>query len=116
MVVKTIWVLGIESGSSIRATVVVRVFIAVAKHHDERASWEERIYSAYTSTWLFITKGSQDRNSNRAGTWRQELMQKPWRVLLTGLLPLPCSACFLIEPRPRSPGMEPPTMGWALPF
>jgi hypothetical protein len=79
MVVKTIWVLGIESGSSIRATVVVRVFIAVAKHHDERASWEERIYSAYTSTWLFITKGSQDRNSNRAGTWRQALMHRPWR-------------------------------------
>jgi hypothetical protein len=24
---------------------------------------EERVYSAYTSTLLFITKGSQDRNS-----------------------------------------------------
>jgi hypothetical protein len=45
---------------------------------------EERIYSAYTPTFLFITKGSQDRNSHRAGSWRQELMQKPWRVLLTG--------------------------------
>ena len=40
---------------------------------------EERVYSAYTSTLLFITKGSQDRNSHRAGTWRQELMQRPWR-------------------------------------
>jgi hypothetical protein len=28
---------------------------------------------------LFITGGSQDRNSNRAGTWKQELMQRPWR-------------------------------------
>jgi hypothetical protein len=28
---------------------------------------------------LFITKESQDRNSPRAGTWRQELMQRPWR-------------------------------------
>jgi hypothetical protein len=40
---------------------------------------EEGVYSAYTSTSLFITKGSQDRNSHRAGTWRQEVMQRPWR-------------------------------------
>jgi hypothetical protein len=26
---------------------------------------EERVCSAYTSTLLFITKGNQDRNSNR---------------------------------------------------
>jgi hypothetical protein len=29
---------------------------------------EERIYSAYTSTLLFIPKGSQDRNSHGAGS------------------------------------------------
>ena len=40
---------------------------------------EERVYLAYTSALLFITEGSQDRNSNRAGTWRQELMQRPWK-------------------------------------
>jgi hypothetical protein len=40
---------------------------------------EERVYSAYTSTLLFITKGSQDWNSHRRGTWRQVLMQRPWR-------------------------------------
>jgi hypothetical protein len=26
-----------------------------------------------------------------------------------------CLACFLIEPRTIGPGMEPPTVGWALP-
>ena len=31
-------------------------------------------------------------------------------MLLTGLLPLPCSACFLLEPRTTSPGMAPLTM------
>ena len=36
-------------------------------------------------------------------------------VLLTGLLPVACSACFLIELRTTSPGLAPPTMGWALP-
>ena len=40
---------------------------------------EERVFSAYTSTLRLITKESQDRNSHRAGTWRQELMQRPWR-------------------------------------
>jgi hypothetical protein len=63
---------------------------------------------------LFITKGSQDRNSHRAGTWEQEMMQRPWRVLLTGLLPMACSACFVIKPRTTSTGVAPPTMGWAL--
>ena len=43
---------------------------------------EESVYSAYTSILVFITKGSLDRHSNRAGTWRQELMQRPWRSVV----------------------------------
>jgi hypothetical protein len=38
---------------------------------------KERVYSAYTSTLLFITKESQDRTSHRAGTWRQRLIKRP---------------------------------------
>jgi hypothetical protein len=45
----------------------------------EKQVVQERIYSASTSTLLFITKGSQDRNSHWVGTWRQEWIQKPWR-------------------------------------
>jgi hypothetical protein len=52
------------------------------------------------------------RNLHRAGTWRQELMQRPWRGATTGSIPLACSACFLIEPRNTSPGMAPPTIDW----
>jgi hypothetical protein len=40
---------------------------------------EERVYLAYTSTLLFIVKGTQDRNSHRVRAWRQGLMQRPWR-------------------------------------
>ena len=40
---------------------------------------EGRVCLAYASTSLSIIKESQDRDSNRAGTWRQELMQRPWR-------------------------------------
>jgi hypothetical protein len=58
---------------------------------------EERVYSAYTSTLLLITKGSQDWNSGRPGS-------KSWcrghgGMFFTGLLALACSACSPIEPR-----------------
>jgi hypothetical protein len=39
---------------------------------------EERVYSTYTSTLLLIIERSQDKNSNRAESWRQALMQKRW--------------------------------------
>jgi hypothetical protein len=32
-------------------------------------------------------------------------------MFFTGLLPLACSACFLIEPKTTSPGMVSPTRG-----
>ena len=35
---------------------------------------DERAFLAYSSTLLFITKGNQDWNSSRAGTWKQELI------------------------------------------
>ena len=57
---------------------------------------EERVSSAYTSTLLFITKGSQDRNSNRVGS--RSWCRACGRMLFTGLLPLACSACSHIEP------------------
>jgi hypothetical protein len=55
--------------------VLVRVYILAQNIMTKKQVGEERDYSAYTSTLLFITKGSQDRNSHRAETWRQELMQ-----------------------------------------
>jgi hypothetical protein len=52
---------------------------------------EERVNSAYISTLLFITKGSQDWNSHRAGTWRQEPIQQScaaYQLASPGLLSL----------------------------
>jgi hypothetical protein len=40
---------------------------------------DEKVYLTHTSTPLSFIKRSQDKDSNRAGTWRQELMKKPWR-------------------------------------
>jgi len=74
---------------------------------------EERVYAAHTCTLLFITKGSQDWNSRKAGS-------SSWcgghgGMLLTDWFPLACSACSLIELKTTSPEMAPPTMGWVLP-
>ena len=69
------------------------------------------MYSAYISTSQFIIKGSQDRNSSKAGTWNQELMQRSWRDAAHWLAPHGLSTYFLIEPRTTSPGMAPPTTG-----
>lgn len=38
---------------------------------------------------------------------------EPWWVLLIGLLPPACSACFLIQPRTTYPGVALPKMSWA---
>ena len=53
-------------------SVLVRVSVAAAVTKEQAG--EERVYSADISTSLFIIDGSQDRNLNREGTWRQELM------------------------------------------
>ena len=48
---------------------LVRVSIPAQNMMTKRQVVEERFYSAYTSTFLFITKGSQDWNSSRSGSW-----------------------------------------------
>jgi hypothetical protein len=70
--------------------------------------------SAYISTLLFITKGSQDKNSYRVGTCRQEWLQKPWKNAAYWLTS-PASLCLLsdrtqdYQPRDSSTHNGPPT-------
>jgi hypothetical protein len=83
------------------------------KHNDEKQVVEERVYLAYTSISLFIIQGSQYRNSDKAGTWRQKLVQRLWsdaaywRVLhgLFSLLPYRMHDCSVIAP---------PIMVWSI--
>jgi hypothetical protein len=65
---------------------------------------EEGVYSAYTSILLFITK--EFMTGTQAG-------QKAGHggMLFTGLLPLACSVCSIIEPKTISPEMAPHTRG-----
>ena len=86
------------------------------KCHSQKQDGEDRVYSAFISTSQSTMKGSQDRNSNRAGPWRQELMQRPWRGAAYWLFLGACSVCFLIENRTTSPGMTLTTMGRTPPY
>jgi hypothetical protein len=65
--------------------------IAATKHHDQ-SNVERKGFSGFHFTGLFIVEGNQGRNSNREGIWSQELLQRPWRALLTGLFPRACLA------------------------
>jgi hypothetical protein len=48
--------------------VLVRVSIPGQNIMTKKQVGEERVYSAYISTLLFITEGSQDWNSSRSGS------------------------------------------------
>jgi hypothetical protein len=50
------------------AVLCLRVSILAQNIMTKKQVGEERVYSAYTSTLLFITKGSQDWNSSRSGS------------------------------------------------
>ena len=65
---------------------------------------EERVYLAYTSTLLFITK--EVRTGTQAG---QEAGADA--EAMEGCSLLACSACSLIETKTTSPEMVPPTRG-----
>lgn len=70
------------------------------KHRDLKHIGEKRVSLAYASTPLFITEGSQAKNSNR---------KNPGGGADAGAL-MASSACFHVEVRTASLGMEPPTM------
>jgi hypothetical protein len=50
---------------------LTRVCISAQNLRTKKQVGKERIYSAYTSTLLIITKETQNKNSHRAGTWKQ---------------------------------------------
>jgi hypothetical protein len=66
--------------------------------------------------WITLSyhRSSLKEVSNRAGTRRQELMQRPWEGPAYWLSPMACLVCFLRQPRTTNVEMAPPKMGLAL--
>lgn len=89
----------------------VRVIIAKIKHCDQKQAGEERVNNGlHFHITVDHNRGHQDRNSNKAGTQRQELMQRPWGAAASWL----ALHGFLTEASTLSSGMAPPTIGWVL--
>jgi hypothetical protein len=57
-----------DRSMNVSMLVLVRVSIPGQNIMTKKQVGEERVYSAYTSILLFITKGSQDWNSSRSGS------------------------------------------------
>jgi hypothetical protein len=76
---------------------LIQGFYSCTNIMTKKQAGEERLYSSYISTLLFITKGSQDWNSSRSGS--SSWCRGHGGMFLAGLLLLACSACSLIEPR-----------------
>ena len=64
---------------------LVRVMFAVRISHDQQKLGRE-VFIWPMLSQNFINVESQDWNSHKAGTWREELMQRPWRSDTYGLL------------------------------
>jgi hypothetical protein len=88
--------------------ILVRVSIP-GQNITKKQVGEERVYSVYSSTLLFISKGSQDWNSKQVR--KQELMQRPWRDVPYWLASPGLLSLLSYRTKTTSPGMAPPTRG-----
>jgi hypothetical protein len=71
----------------------LRVSIPAQNIMTKKQVGEERVYSAYISTLLFITEGSQDWNSGSSGS--RSWCRGQGGMFLIGLHSLACSPFFL---------------------
>lgn len=90
--------------------VLVAVPICVTQHHDQR-NWGRRGF-----IWLLLPhrcsplKEVRAGNQAGAGTWIQELMQRPWKGTAYWLVPQGLLSLLSYRIQDHKPGM-----GWALP-
>lgn len=82
------------------------------KHHDKKqlGGGKDLFQSQFQIIIYHRKQGGQELTE--AGTWKQELRQKPSRSPAWGLLAMAGLACVLREPKTNTPGMAPSTAGW----
>ena len=105
--------LDVHGAWDILTPVFIWVSVAVMKHHEQSNLGRKGFL------WLALPQHCSSSKEVKTGT---QVGQEPGGrsscrgnegVLLTGLFPVAYSACVLIAPRPISPEMTPPTVGWA---
>jgi hypothetical protein len=84
-------------------------FYSWTKHHEQKQVGEERVYSAYTSILMFITKGSQNWNSSRSES--RSWCRGHGRMFFTGLVAPGLLSMLSYRTKTTSPEMVSPTRG-----
>lgn len=80
-------------------TVVVRVCIAATKHHDQNASWgRQGSFGLHFYTVVCHQRKSRQKLKQGRGLEAGADAEVLQRLLLTGLLLMTCSACYLENP------------------
>lgn len=88
-------------------TVMVRVTIAVIKHHDQKELGEERGYITHSSIQHLVSRMTDSRKSSRAAAWRKEMRQTQYKYAAYFLLKTFLN-CFLLEPMTTNPQIAHP--------
>jgi hypothetical protein len=87
--------------------ICLRVSTAVTKHHDQEASWGGKGLSGlYFHNYVHHQRKS-GQELHRAGTWRQELMQRPWKGAVYWLVSYGLLSLLILW----NPGIAPQTIG-----
>lgn len=69
----------------------------------QKVTWERKVLLSFPFT--FVTREIRQEDGSR--NWSRD----HWQTLLTGLILLYCSTCFLLYPKPSCPGMAFSTLG-----
>jgi len=67
--------------------VLVMIIIAVMKHYDQKHLVEESFLTYISLLYHYSLLKEFNWDSSRVGTWRQVLMQRPWRGAAYWLAP-----------------------------
>ena len=82
--------------------------------HLTKTTWEEGVRLALHTPAPLSLQGVR-AGTKQGMTWRQAMKQKAWKTARTGVLPLACSASFLlIHPRNACSGVASSTVSWTL--
>jgi hypothetical protein len=91
-------------------SILVRVTLAVKKYHDQKQLGGEGLFGLLYN--IIVHQGKKEGQKSKQ--CRNLEAGQHGEVLLTGLLPVGCFTCFLLEPRTTSPGVALSTVDWNL--
>lgn len=91
---------------------LVRVAAAMVQYHDQSNLGRRGFLFCFHISDHHLKESG--RNSKRAGTWRQELVQRPWRRVASWLAPHGLLSLLFYRTQDHQPKVAPTTIGWTI--